>query len=179
MKNSIKNFLLDTSVFLIPLLSIIILVLILYTPRANSYWNFLRQAPFYAGIYFWQSQRPDAFHFFSAFILGIVADVLEGTPLGINLTTFLILYFVCIKFAMKFNIQKFSYSWLLFMVAIVIAMLSKALIVSISYRHIISLKFLSMEFFLTLATYPLLARIYSWVEKRCIPLEERYEKIKS
>jgi len=179
MKNSIKNFCINMSAFLIPLLSIIILVLILYIPRNNSYWNFLRQAPFYAGIYFWQSQRPDAFHFFSAFILGIIADVLEGTPLGINLTTFLILYFICINFAARFNIQKFSYSWLLFMAAIIIAMLFKAFIVSVLYRQIIPLNRLSMEFFLTVASYPLLARAYIWIERLCIPLEERYEKIKS
>jgi len=179
MKNSIKNFLTEALAFTLPIISIITLVLILYVPRANSYWNFLRQAPFYAGIYFWQSQRPDAFHFLSAFILGIFADVLEGVALGINITTFLILYIISVNFSARFYIKRFSYSWLLFTTATILTLIFKAIIASTLYRQIIPLNLLGIEFLLIISLYPLLARVYIWIERKYIHLEERYEKIQS
>jgi len=177
MKNSIKNFYIEFSAFLTPLISILALVLLLSVPRSSDYWNFLRQSPFYAGIYFWQSQRPDVFNIFSAFILGIFADVLGSVPIGINIMTFLVLYIISVQFSLRFNIKKFSYSWLLFITALLATLIFKALIVSILYRQIIPINLWAIELLLTCALYPLLARIYIWVERRYIHLEERYEKI--
>jgi len=177
MKSSIKNFLSETIVFFVPIIIILVLALLFYLPRSGSYWNFLHLAPFYIGIYFWQSQRADIFHLFSAFILGIFADVLEGVSLGINITTFLVLYLISVKYSTKFNVKRFSYSWLLFATAMLITLMFKALITSILYRQLIPLDFLGMEYLLTVALYPLLARIYILLERRYIHLEERYEKI--
>lgn len=177
MKNSIKNFYIEISAFFTPILNIILLVLLFYIPRSDNYWNLLRQAPFYTGIYFWLSQRPDIFNVLSAFILGIFADVLGGVPIGINILTFLILYIIAVQFSLRFNIKKFSYSWLLFITALLITFIFKALMVSILYRQIIPLNLWSIELLLTCALYPLLARIYIWIERRYIHLEERYEKI--
>lgn len=179
MKNSIKNFLSTTTVFLVPILSILALALLFYLPRTNSYWNFLRLVPFYTGIYFWQSQRSDIFHLLSAFILGIFADVLEGVSLGINVTTFLILYIISVKLSARFNIKRFSYSWLLFLTAMFLTFLFKASITSILYRNPIPFNLLFLEFLLVVALYPLLAWIYILIERRYIHLEERYEKIQS
>lgn len=177
MKNGIKKLLNEANTFFIPILSVLILTLLFYLPRNTSYWNFLHFSPFYAGIYFWQSQRPDIFHSFSAFVLGIFADVMEGTPIGINITTFLILYLISVKFSARFNIRRFSYSWLIFSTELLLTLLFKAIITSILYRQIIPLNLFFMEFLLTAALYPLLARIYIWTERHYIHLEDTYEKI--
>jgi len=177
MKNSLKNFCTETKIFLIPILCIIFLVLLLAVPRNNIYWNFLRQAPFYTGIYFWQSQRPDAFNIFSAFILGVFADVLGSMPLGINIISFLILYITSAQFSIKFNVKHFSYSWFLFSLATIITLFFKTLILSIFYRKMIPVAPLFIELLLILAIYPLFARYYIWIERKYIHLEERYEKI--
>lgn len=179
MKSSIKNFLSNSAAFLVPIFSTLCLVILLYLPRGDSYWNFLRQAPFYAGIYFWQSQRPDAFNFISAFILGVFADVLGGVMLGINIFSFLVLYLVSIFLSERFNIKRFSYSWLLFSSALLITMLFKGAIISVFFRQLLPLNLLGIEFLLTLAVYPLLARVYILIERRFIHLEERYEKVQS
>ena len=177
MKRFLKNIFQETAVLLIPLISILGLILLFSIPRAGGYWNFLRQAPFYAGIYFWQSQRPDAFNIFSAFVLGIFADVLEGAPLGIDIMSFLILYIIAVKITTQFNIQRFSYSWLLFSAAIIVTFIFKSLIVSAFYRRFIPLNLIVVELALIIAAYPLFARIYMWIERRFIHLEVRYEKI--
>lgn len=177
MKRLLKTFFQETAVRLVPLISILFLVLILSIPRTGGYWNFLRQAPFYAGIYFWQSQRPDAFNIFSAFILGIFADVLGGAPLGINVMSFLILYIIAVRITTQFNIRRFSYSWLLFSGAAVLTFIFKALIVSAFYRRFIPLTLIILELALIIAAYPLFARIYIFIERRFIHLEVRYEKI--
>lgn len=78
MKRTLKNILNITSLFIIPIMSVIILELLLYIPKGGGFYNFLRLTPFFSGIYFWQSQRPDAFNMISAFILGIIADVLSA-----------------------------------------------------------------------------------------------------
>lgn len=177
MRNAVKNFFTTIGVFLVPIASIITLELLLYIPRSGGFWNFLRLTPFYAGIYFWQSQRPDAFNMISAFILGIFADVLSNTPLGVNIAAFLFLYILSVYLSSLFNVKKFSYSWLLFFVATLATFLFKAIAVSIFYRRLIPLNFLLFEFSLTFTLYPLWARIYIWAERRYIHLEERYEKI--
>lgn len=177
MKNTFRNFLTATGFFLIPILSIIVLELLLYVPHSSGFWNFLRLTPFYAGIYFWQSQRPDAFNMISAFILGIFADVLSSTPLGVNIAAFLFLYLLSIYLSSLFNIKKFSYSWLLFTLATLATLLFKAVTVSIFYRRLIPLNYLLFEFLLAITLYPLWARFYIWTERRFIHLEERYEKV--
>ncbi len=177
MKSAIKNFFTAIGTYLVPIASIIALELLLYIPRIGGFWNFLRLTPFYAGIYFWQSQRPDAFNMVSAFILGIFADVLSNTPLGVNIAAFLFLYILSMYLSSWFNVKKFSYSWLLFFVATLTTFLFKALAVSIFYRRLIPLNSLLFEFLLTFTLYPLWARIYIWAEHRYIHLEERYEKI--
>lgn len=177
MKRLLKNILQESAALLVPLASIMLLVLILSIPRTGGYWNFLRQAPFYAGIYFWQSQRPDAFNIFSAFILGIFADVLGGAPLGINIMSFLILYIIAVRITAQFNIRRFSYSWLLFSGATFLTFVFKTLIVSAFYRRFIPLNLIVLELALIIAAYPLFARIYIWIERRFIHLEVRYEKI--
>lgn len=177
MKSSFKNFLSSAKVLFVPTFSILVLVILLYIPRSNDYWNFLRQAPFYIGIYFWQSQRPDAFNVISAFILGLFADVLGGVPLGINIMTFLVLYLLSAQCSQRFNVKRFSYSWLLFSGIIFITILLKAILISIFYRQLVPLTSLMMEWLLTVALFPLMARIFIWVEKQYIHLEERYEKV--
>lgn len=177
MKRALKNFCITASLFLIPLLSIIALATILYIPRSSGFWNFMRLTPFFAGVYFWQSQRPDAFNMVSAFILGIFADVLSSAPLGVNIAAFLFLYLISIYLSSLFNIKKFSYSWLLFMGATLATLLFKALAVSIFYRRLIPLNALLLEFLLTFTLYPLWARFFIWAERRFIPLEEPYEKV--
>ena len=177
MKTTIKNFSVTVKTFLVPILSIIAITILLYIPRADSFWNFIRLTPFYAGIYFWQSQRPDIFNIFSTFILGIFADTLESTLLGINILTFLTLYITAVQISEHFNIKRFSYSWLLFGISCLITFTFKALIISILYRQIISLDLLVIECLMTIAIYPLLARIYILAEKKFIHLEDTYEEI--
>ncbi len=177
MTAGIKNFCALVGVYLVPLLSIMALELLLYIPRSNGFWNFLRQAPFYAGIYFWLVQRPDSFNLLSAFILGILADVIGGAPLGVNIITFLVLYMLSARLSAYFNIQKFSYSWLLFTVIVLLVLFFKALLVSVFYRTMIPFNFLLFEYLLTVTAYPLLVRFYTWVERRYIHLEECYEKV--
>ncbi len=175
--SSLKNFLINLNVFIIPLLSILIMVLILYVPRYSEFWNLLRSVPFYTGIYFWLSQHPDAFNSISAFILGIFADIIAGTPLGISIITFLVLYFCGLYLSAYFNVKKFTYSWLLFILITGITLLFKGSLVCAFYRAFIPLKPLVFEFLLIATLYPLLTRFYIWMERRFIHLEESYEKI--
>ena len=175
MKSALKTFFTTIYIFLIPLLSIMFLELIAYIPRNTSFWNFIRIAPFYTGIYFWLSLRPDAFNLLSAFILGIISDILNGSTLGINVLTFLVLYLVSTQIFIYFNIKKFTYSWILFLLAIFITLIFKTIIVSFSYHTLRPLNYLALEFMLTFAIYPVCSRFYSWVEKKYIHLEERYE----
>lgn len=172
-----KNFCAAIATYTIPPISIILIDLLFYIPRSSDIWNFIRLVPFYTGIYFWSSQRSDAFNGISAFLLGTIADVMSANPLGINIMTFLCLYFLASRLSAYFNVKKFSYSWLLFALAITLTMLFKFLITSIFNRMWIPINAALLELLLTITLYPLLARYYIWVERRYIHLEDRYEKI--
>lgn len=175
MKSALKTFFTTIYVFLAPLLSILFLELIAYIPRDTAFWNFIRMAPLYSGIYFWLGLRPDAFNLLSTFVLGIISDIFNGSMLGINILTFLILYLISTRIFIYFNIKRFTYSWILFLLAIFITLIFKSILVSISYHTLIPLNYLAFEFMLTFALYPICSRFYSWIEKKYIHLEERYE----
>ena len=175
MKTGIKKFFTSFAIFNVPIISILFLEILVYIPRLNDFWNFLRFSPFYIGIYFWLSLRPDIFNIFSAFILGIFADVLSSNALGINILSFLILYIISAKMFSFFNIKKYSYSWMLFSLDILLTLLFKAIIVSIFYQSIIPFNFLFFEYILTISLYPIVGRFYLYIEHRYIHLEERYE----
>ena len=177
MINSLKNFFISCLIYFVPLLSIIGVVLILYIPRSNEFWNFLRTAPLYTGIYFWSTTRSDIFNLLSAFFLGIMADIIGSTPLGVNIITFLTLYTLSIKLSDYFNIQKFFYAWILYTVILLITFIFKTILICTFYRQIIPLHFLAFEFFLNIMIYPLTIRLFAKIERRFIHLEERYEKI--
>ncbi len=172
-----KNFCTTLATYTIPPVSIILIDLLFYIPRSSEIWNFIRLVPFYTGIYFWSSQRSDAFNGITAFLLGLFADVMSNTPLGINIMTFLFLYFLSCRLPSYFNIKKFSYSWLLFAFTILITISFKFLITSIFNRMWIPLNATTLELMLTITLYPLLASCYIWIERRYIHLEDRYEKI--
>jgi len=175
--NAFKSFAAAVFLYLVPLLSVLVLECAFYVPRFSAFLNFLHPAPLYAGIYFWLSTRPDAFSLISAFILGICADVLSASPVGINVLSFLLLYGLTLWLSGYFNIKKFAWSWLLFFVVSLITLLFKALVVSAFYRRLIPLNTLLFEFLPTVMLYPLLVRYYMWTERRFIHLEERYEKV--
>ncbi len=172
-----KNFYASIISYTIPPISIILIDLLFYIPRSSDFWNFIRLVPFYTGIYFWSSQRPDAFNGISVFLLGIIADVMSANPLGINVMTFLCLYFLATRLSTYINVKRFSYSWLLFALSITLSIMFKFLITSIFNRMWIPLNAALLELLLTITIYPLLARYYIWVERRYIHLEDRYEKI--
>lgn len=177
MKNSIKNILTHIIIFFVPILSILFLEIFLYAPRSNPFWNFMRLTPFYIGIYTWINIRQDIFTLLSAFILGLFADVLSSTPIGINIISFLALYIISSKILFYFNIKKFSYSWILFSLASIITLIFKAILISAFYRKLIPLNFLLLEVALTIALYPIISPFYVWIERRYIHLEDNYEKI--
>jgi rod shape-determining protein MreD len=177
MKRSIKNIFTSIGFFLVPIISILFLEIFLYAPRSNPFWNFMRLTPFYIGIYTWISIRQDAFNLISAFILGVFADVLSSSPIGTNIMSFLLLYIISARILFYFNIKKFSYSWILFSLAFFITLIFKAILLSIFYRKLIPLNFVFVEFFITIALYPIITYFYVWIERRFIHLEDRYEKI--
>lgn len=175
MKSSLKKFFHTLYIFLVPLLSIYFLELICYLPRFSSFYNFLRFAPFYTGIYFWLSMRKDVFNIISVFILGIFADVLGSSTIGINILSFLFLYITSLKLFAIFNIQNFLYSWLLFSLTFLLTLVFKLISISLMYHTLLPLNLIFIEFLLTIAIYPIIARFYLFIEHRFIHLEERYE----
>jgi cell shape-determining protein MreD len=175
MKTGLKKFFTSLGIFFVPILSILILELIFYLPRNNNFYNFLRLAPIYSGIYFWLSLRKDIFNIFSVFILGIIADVITSTIIGINILTFLFLYIISSKMFTYFNIRHFTYSWLLFATSLFLSLAFKAITISIFYKSLPPLSSILFEYILISTLYPLIARFYLYTELRFIHLEASYE----
>ena len=175
MKTSLKNTLTHILIFSVPITSILFLETLLYIPRFSIFFNIIRLCAFYCGIYFWLSTRADIFNFFSTFILGVFADVISGTPLGINVLTFLLFYLTSIYLISYFNIKKFSYSWLIFSLILLLTFIFKAFMVIVFFKSTIPLNTFLLELFLTICIYPLIIRFFIFIEKKYIHLEEQYE----
>jgi rod shape-determining protein MreD len=75
-------------------------------------------APMYTlmAVYFWSVYRPDGFGYGAAFAIGIMEDLLVGTPLGSSALALLICQWVVFNQQKFFNNRPFAEVWLAFAV---------------------------------------------------------------
>jgi rod shape-determining protein MreD len=79
-------------------------------------------APMYTlmAVYFWSVYRPDGFGYGAAFGVGIVEDLLVGTPLGSTALALLLCQWVVFNQQKFFNNRPFPEVWLAFAVVAVV-----------------------------------------------------------
>lgn len=123
-------------------------------------------------VYFWASYRQDLFGIGSAFFLGMVADCLSLSPLGLNISVNMTTFVLTNIFRSYVNTRLFIVSWGGFALVAFGAYGSKWLIASVYYSKFLSLAGVCLGYAATLLIYPLIARLNIYIQNLFLTSEE-------
>lgn len=133
-----------------------------YAPLAPG---FVLMAAFY-----WTVHRPDLMRPWAIFFVGLLDDVLSGTPLGVNALILLFVHWAIMSQHKAFRGQSFVVVWLGFaMVAFGAKLLLAVLAPVVGYGWLDPL-ILSVQYVLTVALYPPVAFIMGRAQRALLPV---------
>ncbi len=157
---------------MLPLLCTILFILVAYVPIHIPFSKLLRADIGMICVYFWALYRRDLFGPMSVFMLGIVADSLSATPLGINMFVFVLIYVLAITYGSFVNTKPFIISWIGFAIISGIGFFAKWLVMSVYYSNFLSALGVFIGFISTVLVYPLVARCNIFVQNKLLANEE-------
>jgi rod shape-determining protein MreD len=113
-------------------------------------------------VFYWAIYRPDLLPPWVAFTLGIFNDIVAGTPLGVSSLVYLLIQGLTATQRRFFNGKSFLIAWWGFGLVGAGALWLQWLLVSMLCGHLIGMRAVLFEYFMTASFYPLL----SWMLAR-------------
>ncbi len=117
-------------------------------------------------VYYWTVNTPSAMPAGVAFLIGLVADVLGGTPLGLSALILVLLQYATLSQRRALAGRPFVVAWFGF---VLLATATMALIwfgASLYHLVLFDPAAVGLKLLITLATYPLLAELFGWLGRR-------------
>ena len=120
-------------------------------------------------VFYWTVHRPDLMRPWAVFLVGILDDILSGTPLGVNSLMLLFVHWAIMTQHRVFRGKSFVLIWFAFaLVALGAKLLLAATAVLIGYGFPDPIVLL-VQYALTLALYPPLALIMGRAQRVFLP----------
>lgn len=120
-------------------------------------------------VFYWTVHRPDLLRSWGAFVVGLLDDVLTGTPLGVSSLILLLVHWTIIAQHRLFRGFSFALLWLGFAV---IAAGAKVLIVALALvvgHGLIDPTVIFAQYAFTVAFYPLIAMLMGRAQRAFLP----------
>lgn len=153
----------------IPLLATMAAVLLNVVPLRLPDYAPLAPGFVLMAVFYWTVHRPDLMRPWAVFLVGLLDDVLSGTPLGVNSLVLLFVHWTIMAQHRVFRGKSFMLVWLGFAVLAFGAKLVLAAVAfGIGYGLLDPLVLL-VQFILTLALYPPVAFIMGWAQRVFLP----------
>ena len=127
--------------------------------------GFARVIPMLAlmAVYHWTIYRPELMPAVAVFAVGVLQDLLGGTPVGVYALVFLSVYGVLLSQRRFFVGKSFLITWLGFAVVAAAAAAQAWALVSAFHVTLVDPRPLIFQYLLTLGAFPLLAWLFlSW-----------------
>ena len=105
-------------------------------------------------IYHWAIFRPNLLPIYAVFLIGILQDILTGSPIGVNALVFLLVYGAVLSQNVFFTGRSFFVLWIGFALISAGASAMNWLAISILNFTIIDAQIVILQYFLTLGFYP-------------------------
>lgn len=171
MKESLSEILILSLKKAIPLLLALFFVLAFCVPLPFPSSHYFRPDLAAACLYFWVLYRPDLFSVLSVVILGMASDGVSGTPFGLNLMAFVLMYVLTLTYGSYVNTKPFLVSWFGFAVVFLAGLFAKWLILSVYYKTFLLTEHIYLTYMATVLIYPLVARINIFVQNQYLRFE--------
>ena len=135
------------------------LVLIVFAQTPTHLPGLAHATPMYdlAAVYFWSIYRPDLMGYGAGFGLGLLEDLLTGTPLGAGTLVLLACQYVVFHQQKFFNAKPFGVMWAAFAVLAVGAGLLKWIVVGLVAGGFTRFGDMLTSVLITVAIYPIIA----------------------
>lgn len=120
-------------------------------------------------VFYWTVHRPDLLRAWGAFIVGLLDDILTGTPLGVSSLVLLLVHWTIITQHRLFRSLSFGLLWLAFAV---VAAGAKALIVALALiigHGLIDPTIVLAQYAFTVAVYPLVSLLMGRAQRAFLP----------
>jgi rod shape-determining protein MreD len=121
-------------------------------------------------VYYWTVHRPDLMRPGSVFVIGVIDDILSGTPLGVSSLVLLFAHWAIVSQHKVFRSQSFAVLWCGFaLVASGAKILMILMALATGYGLGDPLR-LAMQYALTVALYPLIALLMGRAQRALLPV---------
>jgi len=111
------------------------------------------------GVYYWAIYRPELLPASMAFVIGLMNDILLGTPLGVSSLIYILVQGMTMSQRRFFLGKPFMVAWCCFAMVAAGAILLEWALVSMLYDHVVPLTPAVFELLMSVAVYP----IFSWL----------------
>ena len=111
-------------------------------------------------IYHWAIYRPNLLPLFAVFILGLLQDLLTGTPLGLYILVFLTVYGVVLSHRRFFIGKSFTVYWFGFAVVSLVASVESWVLGSAWNFALLDFNAVTFQYLLSLGIFPIIAWIF-------------------
>lgn len=116
-------------------------------------------------IYYWALYRPDLMPIGAVFLVGVLEDVLTGSPLGLNAFLFLVVHSLIRSRRRMIAGKGFLVAWIVFLLVVLGVGLTSWLVASLLYDAPIRIEPALTQLALTLVLYPCLAWLLIRVQR--------------
>jgi len=143
---------------LLPLITTLGLLLLSLTPTHVPGWAGVAPVLTMMAVYYWAIYRPDLLSPLVAFAIGVLQDVLAGTPLGVNALVLLLIQGATASQRRFFLGNTFAVAWWGFALVAFAAVVLAWLLASVVYGQLLQVRAVMFQYLLTLSLYP----VVSW-----------------
>jgi len=108
-----------------------------------------------AAVYYWSIHRPDLFHPVTAFACGLLYDLINFLPFGLTAIVYIGVHQLVLRQRRFFAGQTFYVLWAGFALVALLASAWQWMVVSVYNNLWVPVEPVALQFFLTLAVFPL------------------------
>ncbi len=153
----------------IPLLATILAVVFNVVPLRLPDYAPLAPGLVLMAVFYWTVHRPDLMRPWTVFLIGILDDILSGTPLGVNSLVLLFVHWTIVAQHRVFRGKSFVLVWLAFALVALGAKLLLTVVAFAAGYGLLDPTVLLVQYILTLALYPPVAFVMGWAQRVFLP----------
>jgi rod shape-determining protein MreD len=154
----------------IPLLLTLIVVIFNIVPLRLPDYSLMAPDFVLMAVYYWTVHRPDLMRPWSVFVIGVIDDVLSGTPLGVNALVLLFAHWAIVSQHKVFRSQSFALLWCGFALVASGAKILMILSALVTGYGLGDPSRLLMQYVLTVALYPIIALLMGRAQRALLPI---------
>ena len=116
-------------------------------------------------VYYWTLHRPDLLPFAAVFGIGLLADLLEGAPLGVSPLVLLLAYALVLSQREHLLARSFTVIWMGFLALAAAAAALEWGVVSLFYGMLLDARAFVFQGVLTVAAYPVVSYLLARAQR--------------